>query len=605
MADNNTVELVVKVTDQATSPLRELTGSLNDLSRHVTGLDIAKFGTLAGVVGAAAEAMNLVVHGSAELQDATFRLDNVFQAFSKTIGQSRNDLEEFANTAREGSRFSNIEIINAQQTLLKYGTITGETFKRAEQAALDLGAQLKDLGQASYILGRALAAPEQSARLLRQAGVVLTEQQKAQIKAFEDLGDKAGSANIILSEIEKRYSGTALKDLQTMTGAWGHLANTFKEMFENTGIATGMANTLNFLDKALRDTLLLDQISKEHLKNSAEAENQRIAAQSGSFRGSSAKDDSPGPLSAKDQLKKISADSALKVAELGQAMAELAANGSDLEKMKSDDEDHIRSLGKAYDEAAAEVEKFRKEQQQLTEDLANDPLGFSAIMSETEKMIQDQGKAVFKQMDQDEKDAERIHKNMLDNVQNIFANFFVTLKGGFKGLLSAFGEMLLQMVAQAAAADLTKALFGGSAGGGGGGVFGALASGAMAYFSGGASVAAGAGGAAAGAAGSSGIIGPRASGGDTSGLTLVGEEGPELIATGSARVMNSRQMAFAGGNGGGSMNFAPVTNIVIQAKDGDASSLRTEFYTAIDMNNKKLKGDIYNTMDRNGLGKMR
>jgi len=54
-------------------------------------------------------------------------------------------------------------------------------------------------------------------------------------------------------------------------------------------------------------------------------------------------------------------------------------------------------------------------------------------------------------------------KNAAESMQRSFAEFFFDpMENGFKGMVDSFGKAILRMVADAAAADLTRALFGGS-----------------------------------------------------------------------------------------------------------------------------------------------
>jgi len=142
-------------------------------------------------------------------------------------------------------------------------------------------------------------------------------------------------------------------------------------------------------------------------------------------------------------------------------------------------------------------------------------------------------------------DMEELSKQAARNTQDAFADFlFDPFAEGLDGMLLGFIKVVQRMAAEAAAAQLTKAMFGSSGGGEGSGWLGSLfsvgASIAGSYFGGGgATAAATAGGAATGAsnfasqfdASSGGLSFPgRASGGSTVGGQMyeVGERGPEL-----------------------------------------------------------------------------
>lgn len=88
--------------------------------------------------------------------------------------------------------------------------------------------------------------------------------------------------------------------------------------------------------------------------------------------------------------------------------------------------------------------------------------------------------------------------------------------------------------------------------------------------------------------------------------TTVGEEGTEVIVPEvPSRVMNQRQLAFAGATGGGgTVNFAPEYNIAITgAKDDKAMFGQLAAY--IERRDQQTKLDMMEMMRRNGFGRMR
>jgi hypothetical protein len=119
------------------------------------------------------------------------------------------------------------------------------------------------------------------------------------------------------------------------------------------------------------------------------------------------------------------------------------------------------------------------------------------------------------------------------NMQGIFANWFMEMDGGFKGLLGSFTNMLRQMVAQLLAQQVLNSFF--SWGAGLGGWFGSFSKSALG--------------------------GARAGGGPVMGGSayLVGERGPELFVPGASGTIIPN-------GGGGSVQ---VTNYVTINDDTD------------------------------------
>lgn len=131
-----------------------------------------------------------------------------------------------------------------------------------------------------------------------------------------------------------------------------------------------------------------------------------------------------------------------------------------------------------------------------------------------------------------------------------------TLKGDFESIGDLWANLLLDMASQAAAARIGKELFGDLFSGGslGGGVGDLLKIGAS-FF---------------------GFPGFAAGGDHLGGLRLVGENGPELEATGPSRIFNAAQTAqiLRGGGGGGSSRAVSITYAPVIQVDSSSDRAR-------------------------------
>lgn len=188
-------------------------------------------------------------------------------------------------------------------------------------------------------------------------------------------------------------------------------------------------------------------------------------------------------------------------------------------------------------------------------------------------------------------------------IENAFDAMFSEVDNGIKGMLRGFLRSIQRMLAELMSNKLKNALLSqlnvGGGGGGGGGLLGAF----LTNLVGGAFT--GGGGAFTG--GGSPPPGTifTAGGGYTRGLTMVGEEGPELLALpGGSRVYNRRQIQFAGAGGGGGMAFAPVYNITISGAKND-DQMRSELMTAMIRKSEDDKREIFNRLQRNGFPRIR
>ena len=81
-------------------------------------------------------------------------------------------------------------------------------FDRVKSAAVDMeGAGLAPVGKASKDLARSLQEPDKGLRRLERSGISFTDQQKKQIEAMVESGDKAGAQAAIMEKVEKTVKG--------------------------------------------------------------------------------------------------------------------------------------------------------------------------------------------------------------------------------------------------------------------------------------------------------------------------------------------------------------------------------------------------------------
>lgn len=163
------------------------------------------------------------------------------------------------------------------------------------------------------------------------------------------------------------------------------------------------------------------------------------------------------------------------------------------------------------------------------------------------------------------------------NIQDSMADFFFDpFSKGLDGMLAGFANMLQRMIAEAAAAELAKAMFGDSAAGGSG-------SGWV--------------GAAFSAVG--GFLGFADGGTHKGGLRIVGERGPELEATGPSRIYNAAQTKdMLSGNGSGGSNVTIYQNFTIET--GVAQTVRAEMMNFIPMIKRETLAAVTDAKRRGG-----
>lgn len=195
---------------------------------------------------------------------------------------------------------------------------------------------------------------------------------------------------------------------------------------------------------------------------------------------------------------------------------------------------------------------------------------------------------------------EALAQNAAQSIQGAFANFlFDPLHGGLKRMGVEFLQILRKMAADAAAAKIFDALFGGRSGAGGsgteglGGILGSLLTGVIGAYAGGG----GGGGGAQGVSTMSGSFGSRAEGGLVSAGSsyLVGESGPELFTAASHGIITPNYAL----QGSGDFNFSPSYHI--DAKGADADRIMTVLPPLLAAHGARLKGEMLQAFRRSGL----
>jgi Phage-related minor tail protein len=215
--------------DVDTKGAEKLSGIGAGLQR--TGLNLTKFLTVP-LLGAGAASLAL----AADAEKSTAKLNAAYKNMGKTSGRTLEQLTEQAQTLGDTTIFDDEQFAEAQAALLTFGTVSGESFDRAIEAASNYAAATgQELVPATQALGKALADPEKGIARLARAGVILTDSQKDQIASFLELGDKASAQEVILGAFEDRYRG--VNDALQSTAA-GQAAQAFEDL-KNAGEQIG------------------------------------------------------------------------------------------------------------------------------------------------------------------------------------------------------------------------------------------------------------------------------------------------------------------------------------------------------------------------------
>lgn len=201
------------------------------------GQEIADFGQkmslavtlpIVGLAGASIKAAK-------ESADAIGQVNAALASMGNQAGRTTEQLQALAGAQMAQSLFDDDQILReVTANLLTFGSVSGEQFDRAQQAALDLATRLgTDLTSATVQIGKALNDPIKGVTALGRAGIQFTADQKAMIKSMVEAGDVAGAQRIILGELEKQFGGAAQAARDADPGA--AMAQSFANFQEEVG----------------------------------------------------------------------------------------------------------------------------------------------------------------------------------------------------------------------------------------------------------------------------------------------------------------------------------------------------------------------------------
>jgi len=243
---SNSVDIQIKVlANQATNTLKQLdtnlknnTKSVDNLTKSTTNASRA-FDVFKGVIGAQAVTAGLrairsaatslfntfIVDGvkAAQVQeDAINALNIALKATGKFSTETSKDIQQFASELQKASKFGDEVILQNAALIQSLGDLETDGLKRATKAAVDMSAALGiDLTSAATLVGKAAAGEVGS---FSRYGIII-EKGADSAKTFENA----------LTQLEKKFGGAALGQINTFSGAYQQLSNQFGDLTEQVG----------------------------------------------------------------------------------------------------------------------------------------------------------------------------------------------------------------------------------------------------------------------------------------------------------------------------------------------------------------------------------
>jgi len=261
MASRFSIETIFSAIDKFTAPLSKMTRSSKTFTKTLKA-DYAKAqrqvesfaknfkknlgrNLLIGVGIATAAATKLIMDGAKAWDIQAAAIENVragLQSTANGAGRSLEQLERQASSLQANTFIGDESILQGVTSqLLTFTNITESRFDRAQSAIMDVSAKLngvnvtsETLRSTSIQLGKALNDVANMSSLSR-SGIQFTEVQKKEAKALYAAGKMAEYQNLVLTEIERQYGGTAAALSKTAGGMQLQVKNLTSDMLELVG----------------------------------------------------------------------------------------------------------------------------------------------------------------------------------------------------------------------------------------------------------------------------------------------------------------------------------------------------------------------------------
>lgn len=211
----------------------KIKGVLHEYKGLITGTLMAG-GILGGI-----EFIKSSIEAYDKLEKAVTRVNTVIQSTNGAAGLSANMIEEQAKALSKGILQGRGEIMDAQGMLLSFTGIRGPIFEETTKAVADFATFYKtDMTTAALAIGKAMNDPAKGMTKLQRQGVTFTEEQKKQVKLYQDQGKLALAQGVILKELKTEFGGQAGAATTTDAGKvemakkqWGSLKLMIGEVF--------------------------------------------------------------------------------------------------------------------------------------------------------------------------------------------------------------------------------------------------------------------------------------------------------------------------------------------------------------------------------------
>lgn len=250
-AFTNSLDGLSKGATAIQGPMGGVASRISVLKSLASSGAVTMAGFAAGLAGLTAAAYKSVKVFD-EYQRGQLRTEALVRATGSAAGYTAEQLQQQANEVALATLASVGGIVEAQNVLMTFKSVSGETFKQAIMLSQDMAAVFGGSAKDKALqLGKALEDPVQGINALRRSGVSFTAQQKEQIRTMTEAGDVAGAQQVVLSQLAAQVGGAGAAEAGGLSGAvdtlsqrWDELLLSFSETSSAGSVVTTWINNI-------------------------------------------------------------------------------------------------------------------------------------------------------------------------------------------------------------------------------------------------------------------------------------------------------------------------------------------------------------------------
>ncbi len=306
---NKSVKGIAQGATAIQGPMGGVASRITVLNGLFTSGNIALAGFTAGLATLTAGAYkSLKVFD--EYQRGQLKTEALVKATGNAAGLSAEQLQDHANEVALNTLASVGGIVEAQNVLQTFKTVSGDTFKQAIVLSQDMAAVFGGSAKDKAVqLGKALEDPLKGITALNKSGVTFSETQKDMIRSMVDVGDTASAQKIILRQVAEQVAGAGSGEAGGLSGTVDTLSQRWDELLLSWSKTSGTASTVTSWIGSITGGLVALKESIDPSLSTLEIKLKNLeAAQNKRKRGSGAKvndsEDNNSPSKRIKELKK-------------------------------------------------------------------------------------------------------------------------------------------------------------------------------------------------------------------------------------------------------------------------------------------------------------